>query len=81
MLMMKLKYKLNLSYLHNTNIKYTKYTRMNMFHRQSASTITFLAGTVTLNNGGSRHPAKEIKMHDRYDPNTIENDIAVVRVS
>lgn len=49
-------------------------------HRQSAIDITILCGTVTLDRGGVVHRAVELIMHEDYDRNTIENDIALIKV-
>jgi hypothetical protein len=51
-----------------------------LFYRSLASYITILAGTVTLNSGGTRHQAAELIMHQGYNGVTIENDVALIRV-
>jgi secreted trypsin-like serine protease len=47
----------------------------------SVSSISFWAGTIYLDNGGSRHEVEQIIVHEGYDENdSWKNDIAVVKV-
>jgi secreted trypsin-like serine protease len=48
----------------------------------SLSSITFLAGTIYLDNGGTRHQVEQIIIHQGYDEDdSWRNDIAVVKVA
>jgi len=51
------------------------------FPRLNPSTLTVLAGTNDLRQGGTRHQVAEIIIHEEYNrENFYINDIAVVRV-
>ena len=50
-------------------------------NRISASNVRFRAGSSIRGSGGSLHPAAQIIVHPLYDYNTLDFDVAVVRVS
>jgi hypothetical protein len=46
-----------------------------------SSSIAFWAGTIYLDNGGTRHRVRQIVVHEGYDEGDAwKNDIAVVEV-
>ncbi|XP_022905889.1 chymotrypsin-1-like [Onthophagus taurus] len=47
----------------------------------SASSYTVVTGSTTLNSGGDRYSVSRIIAHSGYNPNTVQNDIAVLQVS
>ena len=49
--------------------------------RGSPSSYTVVTGSTTLNNGGDRYSVEKIIAHSGYNPNTVENDIALLKVS
>lgn len=52
-----------------------------LISRSSISSITFWAGTIYLDNGGTRHEVEEIIVHEGYvEEDSWKNDIAVVKV-
>jgi secreted trypsin-like serine protease len=56
-------------------------TVFNSLSSSSTSSISFWAGTIYLDNGGTRHRVQKIVVHEDYDEgDSWKNDIAVVAV-
>lgn len=49
--------------------------------RFTTSGITVVAGTTTLNSGGTSYSVSRIVVHPQYDSATVENDISLVRTA
>lgn len=47
----------------------------------SASSISVVVGTITLNSGGTAYGVSTIVSHADYNSNTIANDISIIRTS
>lgn len=72
-----IKKKLNATFQHSTKVKLIKYC---LFFRSAAGLFTVVVGTNQLNSGGARHSVAQLITHPGYNANTIENDIAILRL-
>lgn len=50
------------------------------FRDDDVTKFTVVAGSVSLTKGGEVHQVDKITYHDKYSPETMHNDIAVIKV-
>lgn len=49
--------------------------------RATPALFDVVSGAVLLTEGGEHHAVESIKYHEKYSPNTLDNDVAVLKVS
>ncbi|KAK4873577.1 hypothetical protein RN001_012937 [Aquatica leii] len=56
-------------------------TAAHCVYRHPPEEMTILVGSNKLNQGGVTHPVKKYIMHQMYDQKTLQNDIALIKLS